>query len=498
MKRLKKLIFIISAVLVLALNADNDVVLRASAFSVNFDVHSEAVFMVNLDTDITVFRKNEFKPIIPASTTKIMTALIVLENVENLNEFVTVTAAMNTGFGANPNFTGAGVADFEIGQTNLTYLDCLYALMLHSACDAANILAHNIGMMNGGEGYHTFVQMMNNKARELGCVGTNFTNPHGLHEAGQFTTAYDLFLITKYTIENYPIFMEIAGTLGYEFPANSRHSTGLPVRNTNRLLRNNADNPHFYEFASGVKTGSLPYVYNVATSEHEPGLFGLVSTASRRSYTYLLVTLNAPFHTDPLDRGYYTYNDHLRLFRWAFSSLEYVQVLSAHDVLTQIPVINGQDVDRVQLLPAGEFNYLLPSDLDKSVILRSITLHNNEIEAPVTKGEILGFVELKLEGETLAVINLVAADDVAESIPATVQRRFNNFFFGTPRIVTDENGDAVFDEDGEVLTVRGVAWGLILTLFLLALIILVTALRLINNRRAKINARKNARKKRWQ
>jgi D-alanyl-D-alanine carboxypeptidase (penicillin-binding protein 5/6) len=127
--------------------------------------------------------------------------------------------------------------------------------MLHSACDAANILAHNVGSMSGGEGIPAFIRMMNDKARELGTVNTNFTNPHGLYEAEQFTTAFDLFLITKYVWDKYDVFREIVGTTSYHFPANSNHPGGITLRNTNRLIQNTGEHTHFYEFASGVKPG---------------------------------------------------------------------------------------------------------------------------------------------------------------------------------------------------------------------------------------------------
>jgi D-alanyl-D-alanine carboxypeptidase (penicillin-binding protein 5/6) len=470
MSRIKKFIFIFPVVLALFFSAGNTAVLRCSAFSVDFDIASEAAFLVNLDTDITVFRKNEFMPVYPASTTKIMTALVVLDNIANLNEFVRVTDTMNHNFGINYNFQGAGVADFEVGQSNLTYLDCLYALMLHSACDAANILAHNVGLLNGGEGYSTFIQMMNAKATELGCVNTNFANPHGLHQKNNYTTAYDMFLITKYVWEKYDVFREIVAEPSYHFPANSRYPTGITLRNTNRLIQNTGENLHFYEFALGVKTGSINRYLDVDTGEFSPGNFNLVSVASRSGYTYLLVTLGAPFHqADGVTRSFVVYDDHLSLFRWAFSSLEYRAVLSVNDILRQVTVLNGQDADRVQLQPAHDFNYLLPSDLDRSAILREVTLFDEEVEAPVARGEILGFVELKLADEVLAKIDLVAAADVEKSFEARVVRSVTGIFSAT--------------------------WFQALAAVVVALALFVVALRIMNSRRRK--ARKNGGRPRW-
>ncbi|MCL1824032.1 MAG: D-alanyl-D-alanine carboxypeptidase [Oscillospiraceae bacterium] len=462
MRNAKKFILFFAVLFIFAINADFIGVYKVSAFSPDFDIYSEAVFMVNLDTDLSVFRKNEFEQIHPASTTKIMTALVVLENVENLNAFVRVTNAMNYGFGENPNFTGAQAADFAVGQENITYLDCLYALLIYSACDAANILAHNVG---GDESISGFVEMMNKKARSLGCYNTNFSNPHGLHQKDNYTCAYDLFLITKHALENYPQFLEIANTPRYELPSNSRNPNGIPIRNTNWLLRNEAENTHYYEFARGIKTGSIDEFYNVETGERTEGNFSLVSTATMGSYTYLIVSLGAPFYipgtyaSGAKQRAYYAYNDHNALYRWAFATIEYRMVLSEDDIVSQIPVKNGFDADRVQLKPAQDYSTLLPKNVDNTAILRVPTLTAPEIEAPVTKGEVLGYVELKLAGETLAVIDLVAARDISKSTVEDIK----DTLFG------------IFDT----------VWFKALVAVLAALIIFVAVLRIINEQRYK-------------
>jgi D-alanyl-D-alanine carboxypeptidase len=141
------------------------------------------------------------------------------------------------------------------------------------------------------------------------------------------------------------------------------------------------------------------------------------------------VTLSAPFYQeDGVTRTWAVYDDHLRLFRWAFSSLKYQAVLSMNDVLRQVTVLNGQDADRVQLQPAKDFNFLLPADLDRSAILRNVTVFDEEVEAPIEKGEILGFVELVLADEVLQRIDLIAAVDVEKSFTARVERNVTEIF----------------------------------------------------------------------
>ena len=428
MRNVKKFIVFFAVILTFTLNTENFAVLNTSAFTPDVEIYSRGVFMVNLDTDICVYGKNQFETISPASTTKIMTALLVLENAGNLNDFVTATNEMNSRFNENYNFKDASVADFAVGQNNITYMDCLLALMIYSACDAANVLAYSIA----GD-IPSFVDMMNRKAKEIGCVNTNFSNPHGLHEKENYSCAYDIFKITKYAYEKFPLFMEIVSTKEHRLPANSRNPDGVHIANRNRLMMNTAENPYFYEFAKGVKTGSVDYFYDVETGEYSEGIFNLVSTASKNGYTYLLVTLGAPYHdlNDPsAPQPNYVYKDHLALYRWAFASLEYKAVLSADDILAQVYVKNGQEADRVQLKPAADYNTLLPKDLDKTAVLQDITIYEEEITAPVTKGEILGYVELKLAGETLegGRIDLIAADSVSESTPSIVVEKVSGIF----------------------------------------------------------------------
>jgi D-alanyl-D-alanine carboxypeptidase (penicillin-binding protein 5/6) len=458
MRDVKKVVFAVVLIIIFALNIGQSGVFVASAFDPGIEeIYSEGVFMVHLDTDIPVFRKNEFARVWPASTTKIMTMLVVLDNVENLNAFVTVTAEMNEGFGKNPNFTDAQAADIQIGQENLTYMDLLYALMIWSACDAANILAYSVGGTVDG-----FVTMMNQKAAELGCVNTSFGNPHGLHQADNYTCAYDMFLITRYAYDNHTqVFKNIVSAREYRMPANSRHPDGVVLPNTNRMLMR--DSSYYYEPAFGVKTGSLPYFYNVDSSERTPGNFSLVSIAERNGHKYMIITLGAPFHDVPNDRGFYTYSDHLALYRWAFASLEYKLVLPEHDIVAQGSVQNGLE-DRIQLRPVKDFHYLLPTNLDRNAVHREITMnwHCEEEQvfiAPIERGEILGHVELMMAGEVLTKIDLIAT----ESIEPSLQAQFM------------DNITGIFSE----------WWFQTGILLVIVMVVLVVILRIINGQRAK-------------
>jgi D-alanyl-D-alanine carboxypeptidase (penicillin-binding protein 5/6) len=417
MKMINKRIvsFIVSATIILPVLSLCTRIPAAAVFMPDTQPYSEAVYMMNLDTNIEAYKKNELEAMIPASTTKIMTCLLTLELVEDLDAEVRITYdATNEFWEGDPNKSSPSNAALEPGQTGITYRDCLYALMVASACEAANILAYSIG---GDE--PTFVDMMNQRAKELGCVNTHFANAHGLYEYDNFTCAYDLYVITRYTYETQPEFKDIIATTEYAFPPNNANPAGYIKTTTNKLLSNTPDNPFYYPYALGVKTGSLSDYITSDGVTHE-GVACLVTIASKDGFSYLTVTLGAPYHDTNGDFAGYSFRDHLNLYEWAFSSLSYQQVLSKSDPMGEVKVLQGENADQVQLRPAYDYNTLLPIDLDRTTIQRVITRFENEVYAPVNVGDPLGRVELKLGGETLAVIDLLAAYNVERSQAAII------------------------------------------------------------------------------
>jgi D-alanyl-D-alanine carboxypeptidase (penicillin-binding protein 5/6) len=367
-----------------------------------------------------------------------MTALVVLDNIsaEDLEENVVVTNAMNFRFNesGNPNTWGMRAADFEVGQKNLTYKDCLYALMLHAACDAANILAGNVA-----DDIMSFVDMMNEKAKEIGADRTNFTTPYGLHEKNSYTCAYDMFLITKYAYERFPMFTDLLKARNYLLPENDKYPGGVTVPNNNRMILQGS--PYFYDFAVGGKTSFVGEMsvsngeyrlFDADANTYSPAVSNFVSIAAQRGYTYLIVTMGAPYsyaaaHDSLL---HFSYTDHRELYRWAFGSMEYQTVLSVNEVLGDVTVIGGTS-DRVQLRPVRDFSTLLPGDIDRTAVLREVVIlddYKDGIDAPVERGEILGYVELKLAGTVLDRVDLIAAADIQISTFTQIPERISEIF----------------------------------------------------------------------
>jgi len=405
------------------------------------NINSECVYIVERTTDIPVFAKNERKRVPPASTAKIMTCLLTLENVPDLDDGVKFTYdATNEFYGKDPNKWDAANAGLDSNplQDNLTYRDCVYALMLRSACETANILAYNIG---DGD-ISKFVDMMNKKAADLGCTDTHFSNPHGLYESDNLTTAYDMFLITRYALDTYPLFAEICSAPEWKMPENNI-SGSYSIENRNMLLNSSSDNPYYYEFARGIKTGSLDYFYdyNETTQtwdKSEGGIANLVSYASRGEFTYIIVTLGAPYFYGPyngedgknLKNLNYAYLDHILLYKWSFNSFGYKKVISMTDPVRSVKVLDGDGVDEINLFAqmTDDFYTLLPNDLDETAIQSIVVVDNEEIEAPVSNGAVLGSIEFRLANKTLGKYQLVSTVSVEKSKVAETKEKFAGIF----------------------------------------------------------------------
>lgn len=370
---------------------------EAITFTPNFTVTSEVAVLINLDKDITLYEKNPTKKMYPASLTKIMTAIVVLDNVKDLDNttFEAPLVVFDELYGQ-----GASAVGYSRGEV-ATVSDLMYSMLMYSACESAGILAYNVG----GESIPNFVSMMNAKAEEIGCTGTNFANPHGLYDDNQYTNARDMALIAKYAVENYPKFVEIACTTEYSMGATNYQAEGwAKIYHTNKMLSSGSD--YYYQYARGIKTGTLD----------ESGR-NLVSMARKDGNNYLLCTMGAPLKDADGNNINKQYEDHKNIYEWAFNNFSYEKILSTDKEITELPVSLGQDKDHVLLVPEEEYSTLWPATLDVSnlkaeIITEGYTEDDGSVMAPVQKGQVLGKYTLSLSGETLCTVNLVAKEDV--------------------------------------------------------------------------------------
>ncbi len=237
-----------------------------------------AFYMENLDTGNVVYTKSATELMYPASTTKIMTYIIVVENVSDIeNTRVDITEEALSDLDPESSVMGLSA---HIGES-VTVLDLLYGLMVPSGNDAALVLSSYVGGSVSG-----FVEMMNQKAAQLSCKNTHFTSPHGLFDEHHYSTAEDMAIITKYAMKK-PLFNEICNTTRYTVSSYS-DSPDETIETTNYMIdESQKGGYYYYPYAKGIKTGYTD----------EAGRC-LVSTAEKDGYHYLLVALSAPYSFD--------------------------------------------------------------------------------------------------------------------------------------------------------------------------------------------------------
>lgn len=208
----------------------------------NLSLHANCLLLLEKNTGDILYEKNAYEKMYPASTTKIMTAILVIENCY-LNEVVTVSASSISA--VPPTYSLSGL---QVGE-KLRIEDLLYILMIPSANDVANLLAeHTSGSVSA------FSELMNKKANELGLSGTHYTNPSGVHDKDLYTTAYDLSILTRYVMKNKK-FMEIVSTPKYTIPRTELHPEEDRTFYNSNLLLVNTEKDYYYPYATGIKTG---------------------------------------------------------------------------------------------------------------------------------------------------------------------------------------------------------------------------------------------------
>lgn len=352
-------------------------VLSLSLFPVTGSAASlsaESAVLIEAESGKIIFSHNYDKRLGMASTTKIMTGLVAVEN-SSPDDLIEVDERA-------VGIEGSSVY-LERGE-RLTVRQLVYSLLLQSANDAAEALAYHVS-----GGIAEFAEMMNARACEIGLTSTHFTNPHGLYDENHYTTAYELALITREALKN-ETFREIVATKSYTFSSESKTRT---IVNHNRLLKT-------YEGCIGVKTG-----FTKATGRC------LVSAAQRDGVTLICVTLNAPDD----------WNDHRKLLDLGFETCE--RRTLAEEGGIRIPVcVTGSDSDCVYAVNRDRAELTL---LEKNADVRMKVYTDRFLFAPVKKGEKIGYCAFETDGEIIATLDLYADRDANEK---NARRKFLGVF----------------------------------------------------------------------
>ena len=362
-------------------------------------IQATAAILADPESGMILYEKNAHERRFPASTTKIMTALVTLEHCSDLEATVEVLEEDFDGVAAD-----ASKAGFKVGEV-VRILDLLYGLMLPSGNEAANVLARVVA-----GSVDRFVLLMNQRAAELGCQGTHFANPNGLHNDDHYTTAYDLYLIAREAMQH-ETFTEIANTAQKTLPATNLQAERKGY--TTNMLIFNRSYDSYYAYCKGIKTGY--------TSQAG---YCLVSTAERKGSQLISVVLGC-------ERGEKTYYSSFyetrRLFEWGYENFTYKTLLEQNEQVKSIGVRLSTQSDQVVLIAKNEVAATVPIDVEPGDMERVYDVPDT-VDAPIRAGDKLGTVTLQYNGVSYGETDLVALNDITMSEVLYYADKLENFF----------------------------------------------------------------------
>ena len=348
---------------------------------------AQTALLYELNTDTLVYSYQADKQINPTGLVKLLTVLVALER-GNLDDMVTVYQKT-----LNTVAIGAVSAGLKAGE-ELPLRDLLYCIMVSSANDACAVLAAHLGGDQEG-----FVKLMNEKAQELGCTGSNFTNAHGISDGLQYSTTRDLAIITKAALEN-PLFCEMFALTGYTVAATNKSQERV-LTTTNNMMR-----PGMGNYDSRV-TGGKPAA--ATTTDRS-----MICTAEIGSARYLCVVMNAKGSVS--DSGlvilrYGIFEEVSALLSHAQSGFEVRQILDDSQVMYQYPVEDGEN--DVLLRPSQDVFTVLPKDCEADKLTFRHSLLTSSIQAPVSVGQKMGMVTILYGDLVMGTCDLLAMTAVS-------------------------------------------------------------------------------------
>lgn len=375
-------------------------ILSFSVFSVNsyaftpteFDVRAESALLVSLDNGQVLYSKKADAKRYPASLTKIMTALLIIENTKDLkSEKITVSEnAIKSLLGTDSSMGG-----LKAGEV-VTAEQMLYILLMSSANEGAEAIAEHYGKTRD-----EFINMMNERAAKLGMKNTHYVNPHGLHDDDHYTTVNDMYILVKEALKH-SIFEEVVCCRRYDLAATNKN----PPRTltTTNLLMLAIYPEYYYKYAEGIKTGFTD----------EAGRC-LVSTAIKDGYSYLCILMKSTAYDSSNNYVRHEFPDTSKLYDWAFDDFEYETLVTKDKIIGEAKVELSLDTDYVSMTPDNDFASIIPAGADESTVTFNIALKQDSFEAPIGKGEKLGTAEILIANEKIGEVNLVAANAVERS-----------------------------------------------------------------------------------
>ena len=399
-------------------------------------VAAKGAILYELNTDTVLLEQDADARLYPASTTKLMTALVAMEY-GNPEDIMPVPAEAVDGL------FELGSASYLLAGEEISFMDLMEYMLIASGNDAANAMAiHISGSISA------FADLMNNRAQELGCTNTHFVNPHGLHDEEHYTSARDLLRIAKAAMEN-PTIAEIVAKDEVVLPITNKHPQTTTKYTTNYLISRKSTREYYYEGAIGIKTGTTT-----------PAGLCLVAACVKGDYTYYTVVLGAEKGENG-ERNQFI--ETAKLFDYGAENFSQQVMLSSSEPIAEVPVRLSNEKDSVVVTPSENITAMLPNAFETSDLTMKYTVEES-VAAPVQAGDVLGKLTVSYEGKTWQ-LDLVASSDAARSTVLYILDRITGFFAST-------------------------AFKIIVASIVALIVILVVYVILVNRRRAKRRRRR--------
>ncbi len=363
--------------------------------------HSEikSGILVDLDTGRVLYEYNADAVMNPASTTKVMTALLVFEAVSrgeiSLDDRVSTTKSIIEGVMWDASKISPNLAEDEV-MTVRNYLRCV---LMVSDCVACDVLAVHVS-----GSVEAFVAQMNQRAAELSCTDTNFVNAHGYPAENHYSTARDLYKITAEALK-YPEFCEIFGTIKYSLESTNKNNARM-LYNTDWMLWNpekitSIYTEYYYPYTLGGKTGTSN------ASGH-----CLTSYAEKDGVRLACVVLGAGEELQS-DGSYdkMSFRVSEQLYKWAYNNFSVQTILSSSDILALQPIEKGKQ-DSVELYLTENISELLPNGTTRDDLVIETLLNEETIEAPIAAYTQLGIANVYFDNELIASVPLASLNAV--------------------------------------------------------------------------------------
>ncbi len=377
------------------------------------EINSETAILMDMNSGSVLYDKNIHKKMYPASMTKILTAIVMLDYI-GVDELITV------GYEINEISLDSSRAGHEVGEI-ITGENLLRGLIIPSGNETANIVALNVALRHSGKSYleysqaeKIFMELMNEKAKELGAVNSNFVTPHGYHHDDHYSTAYDMALITRAAME-YEVIRNIAMEVEYRglSAGENYDGDGKNIEHywyTHNNLINSS--PYYYPYATGLKTGYTSKAGNTLTA-----------TATKDDISLIAVLFNG-------EKDINRWLDSKNLFEYGFNNYSYYNILEK-----EVPIFDTEVIDNrlgveptVSVAPNENFRaLLLEEELDDLIykinylpeFLATGKNETNEkgepiLKAPISKGEIIGTITYTFNGEEIYTGEVISMTEVLE------------------------------------------------------------------------------------